>query len=114
MNAPAKIKPSRARYVPIVKHHLPRCEGKELDLRCSILFLRDQATSTMQRCSDEAHGTLSEVQRLGSDYAYAYISIEQLEEVRYLLLRLTTCASGLERLAFKLAYPEAGGSDAGG
>ena len=106
MNATAKIRPSRGRYIPIVNHHLPRCAGKELDLRCSILFLRDQAASTMQRCSYEAYGTLSEVQRIGSAFAYAQIPIDPLERARYLLLRLTTCASGLEQLAFSLSYPD--------
>jgi hypothetical protein len=112
MNAPAKVAPSRDRYIPIVKHHLPACEGKELELRCSILFLRDKAAAAMRRCSEEAEGVLCEVQRIASTYAYANIPTESLGDVRYQLLRLTMAASGLEMFAYRLAHPE--GTDAGG
>lgn len=115
MNAPAKIEPSRDRYLPIVKHHLPHCEGEELSLRCSILMMRDQAASNLRACSDEAAGCLSEVQRLASVYAYHSMPLEQLAALRYQLLRLTTCASGLEAFAFNQANPPAKrGENAGG
>lgn len=112
MTAPAKIAPARDRYIPIVRHHLPTCEGRELELRCSILMFRDNSASSMRRCSDEAHGILSEIQRLATIYAFASMPIEELAELRYRLGMLTACASGLEQFAFRLAYP--GGTDAGG
>jgi hypothetical protein len=113
VNAVAKIKPARDRYLPIARHHLPGCEGEELQVRCSILLMRDQASSSLRRCSDEAAGTLNEVQRLATLYAYAPIPLEELKELRYRLLQLTQTASGLEMFAYRLAFPE-GGADAGG
>jgi hypothetical protein len=110
VNAPAKIAPSRDRYIPIVKHHLPHCEGKELSLRCSILLMRDKATSSARHCSDEAYPLLSEIGRLATVHAYGSMPIESLELLQYELLRLTSVASGLEGFAFALA----GGNDAGG
>jgi hypothetical protein len=103
MNAPAKIKPGRDRYRPIVTHHMPGCRGEELLLRCSILLMRDQAASSLTRCSEEAHGILHEVQRLATAYAYARIPIDELKELRYRLLQLTQTASGLEMFAYRLS-----------
>lgn len=103
MNAPAKITPARDRYLPIVKHHLPACEGTELTLRCSLLLMRDNATSNLRRCSAASAGVLSEVERLATLYAYAPMPNEQLAELRYQLLRLTAAASGLEQFAYRLS-----------
>lgn len=112
MNAPAKIAPARDRYIPIIRHHLPTCEGRELELRCSILMFRDTSASSMRRCSDEAHGILAEIQRLATLYAYASMPIEELAELRYRLGMLTASASGLEMFAYRLQNP--GGANAGG
>lgn len=110
MNAPAGIKPAaRDKYIPIVTHHLPTCEGQELSIRCSILLVRDQATSSLRRCSDEAHGILTEIQRLATLNAYRSMPLEHLAELRRHLVRLLSCASGLEMFAYEL-----GGSDARG
>lgn len=115
MNAPANIAPARDRYIMIVRHHMPACEGKEMMLRCSILLMRDQATSALRRCSDEAYGLLTEVQRLAAHYAYETMPLEHLAELRHQLVKLTLCASGLEAFAFNRANPDAaGGTDAGG
>lgn len=112
--APAKTTPSRDRYIPIVKQHLPVCRGKELELRCSLLMMRDKASSSLTRCSDDAYYTLHEVQRLAAAYAYVPMPLDELEQLRYQLLRLTSCASGLEMFAYRLANPNAGGKDEGG
>lgn len=112
MNAPTPIRPSRDRYVPIVRQHVPTCEGKELELRCSLLMVRDQSASALRRCSEEAHGILSEVHRLASENAFTSMPIGELAELRRQLVQLTACASGLEMFAYRLAYP--GGTDAGG
>lgn len=115
MNAPAKIAPARERYETIVRHHLAGCSGKELELRCSILLMRDKAQSHMRGCSEEAYGVLEQVWRLGVLYAYELMPIGELEELRYRMLQLTQTASGLEQMAFRLAHPGgSGGDDAGG
>jgi hypothetical protein len=112
MNAPAQITPARERYLPIVRHLLPGCMGEELQLRCSILLMRDKATSNMRHCSEEAHGILGEINRLAARYAYESMPIEELQELRRQMVQLTSCASGLEMFAWRLANP--GGADAGG
>lgn len=111
MNAPAKIPSARDQYRPQVKRFVPGCEGRELELRCSLLLLRDQATSRMRNCSDEAHAVCALIVRLACEYAFATMPLELLEELRYEAVRLGTCASGLEMFAYKLAT---GGQDAGG
>lgn len=88
------------------------CEGEELECRCSLLLIKDKAASSMNRCSDEAHGVLSEVHRLASQYAFEAMPIEELKELRYRLTMLTACASGLEMFAYRLQNP--GGANAGG
>lgn len=113
MNAPAVIIPARDRYIPIVRHHVPHCDGRELVLHCSILFLRDQASSAARGCSDEALGILCEIERLATLFAFARIPVARLEELRAQLLRLTAAASGIEMFAYRLAFPD-GGANAGG
>lgn len=105
---------ARERYVPIVKHHMPHCDGEELSLRCALLLMRDQAASRLDKCSEEAWPTLNEVNRLATLYAYRRIPLEELRDLRQRLIQLTMCASGLEMFAYRLACPEAGGSNAGG
>lgn len=109
MNAPVKITPARDRYIPIVTHHVPGCEGRALMLRCSILLMRDKAASSMRHCSDEAYDTLAQVQRLASAFSFKAMPSEDLAELRHQIVKLTLCASGLEAFAFNL-----GGTDAGG
>jgi hypothetical protein len=109
VNAPAKITPSRDRYIPIVKHHCPLAEGDELAMRCSILMLRDQASSRLRICSEDAYGTLHEIERLATIYAYQSMPLEHLRDLRYRLIQLTTCASGLQTFALGMRGEDARG-----
>lgn len=106
MNAPANITPTRDRYIPQVKEFVPLCEGEDLTQRCSILMMRDQATAGLRRCSAEAAPILEHIQRVASQYAFTKMPADRLKELRYQLVRLVTCASGLEQFAFRLEYPE--------
>lgn len=110
MNAPAKIMPAREKYALIVQHHCPSAQGEELSLRCSILLLRDKATSNARHCADEAAPILHEIERLATLYAYSNIPTDELKELRYRLLQLTQTASGLNMFAYRLS----GGADASG
>lgn len=116
MNARAKVESARDRYRPVVRHHLPGCEGDELMLRCSLLLTRDMATAQLHRCSEEAEGLLATIAGLAGRYAFAPMPVRRLRELREQIVRLTSCASGIEMFAFKLASPnvEAGGQDARG
>jgi hypothetical protein len=90
------INPQRAAYEPAVRHFLPGCEGDELLLRSSMMLLRDQATSRMRHCSDEAYGVLQQVQRLGQEQALASMPHDVLAQLRGVMLRLTAQAAALE------------------
>lgn len=116
MNAPAKIPSARDQYRPQVRRFMPGCEGRELELRCSLLLLRDQATSRMRNCGGEAYDVCALIVRLVCEYALASMPIERLEELRYEAVRLATCASGLDMFASKLCATDeaAGGQNAGG
>jgi hypothetical protein len=104
--------PQRSDYEGIVKGLRPLCDGEELMLRCSIMVVRDKAASSMRRCSEQAHGVLSEVHRLASQYALESMPTDELKELRYRLVMLTACASGLEMFAYRLSC--LGGNDEGG
>jgi len=115
MNEPIPIRPSRDRYIPIVRQHVPTCQGKEMELRCSLLMVRDQSASALRRCSEEAYGILAEVHRLASENAFTHMPLAELAELRRQLVQLTACASGLEMFAYRRAFPNAaGGTNAGG
>ncbi|NJC06533.1 hypothetical protein GGQ97_002326 [Sphingomonas kaistensis] len=115
MNAPANILPKRiAQYEPQVRTFVPGIEGEEIALRCAILFARDQATRGLTRCSAEAAGTLAEVERLARDVAFARIPLDILRDIRAQLIRLLSCATGLETIAYRIAHPDGGGVDARG
>lgn len=115
MNAPANIAPKRvAMYKPQVRAFMPGVVGEELDLRASILMTRDQATRGLTRCSDEAAGILAEVERLARDVAFSRMPLDILRDVRAQLIRLLSCATGLETIAYRIAHPDEGGVDARG
>lgn len=110
MNAPTTIQPSRRRddYLPTITALMPGLDGKQAALRCSLLLIRDNASSAMRRCGSEAHPILLAVEQLASAYAFQTMPIKALEHLRYQLIRLVASASGLETFAHLLA----GGVDA--
>lgn len=90
----------RYRYRPIVQGLIPWCDVTELDLRCSILLLRDQASQAVRHCSDDAEAPYSEVVRLGSIYAFgSTLSPAQLSNLRRALVHMTLAAGALDALA---------------
>jgi hypothetical protein len=106
MNAPARIPATRDRYIPQVRAFVPLCRGEDLQLRCSLLLIRDQATAGLRRCSGEAAPVLDTIERLATQYAFAKLPIAELKDLRLHLVRLTTCASGLDQFAYRLEHPE--------
>lgn len=100
MNAPANI-PTRKRevYRPAVMAILPGCHGEELEHRCSILLMRDNAGSALRWASYEAAEILHAIQRLATEHAFAAMPVERLKHLRYNLNRLVATASNLETFA---------------
>jgi hypothetical protein len=106
MNAPANIRLAKRRdeYRPTVERMLPGVEGEELQLRCSLLLMRDSASATLRHCSEDAAGVLQQVESLAAVYAFTPLPLDELRELRRTLVRLTSCASGLEAFAFNLEH----------
>lgn len=113
MNAPAAATyPSREDYVPAVRAFCPAAEGEELELRASLLLMRDMSMSTKPRCSEEGWQILDLVERTASRDAFRSMSIAELAEIRRLLIRLVSTASGFDAL-FARQLP-LGGTDGRG
>lgn len=89
----------RAKYKPVVTTFLPGCHGKELELRASLLLLRDNSQRHLSYCSEQAHSVLTEINRLAALYAYESMKIEALEALRHTLVKMITVASELEMFA---------------
>lgn len=102
MNAPAVIPTNRDVYRPIVARMCPGAIGVEAELRCSMLYLRDHATSAMRTCGDDAYQVLFLIEQIASKYALAPMPIEQLRAIRFQMQRLTACASGIDNFAFNM------------
>lgn len=94
--------PAREQYVPVLRRILPGCNGKELENRCSLLYMRDSATEAMTRCGEDAYPILQSVERLASKYAFAPLPAERIEHVRFLLMKLTATAQGFETVDYEL------------
>lgn len=94
MNAPVNI--PRAAYYRTVERLVPSAMERERDLRASMLLMRDNAAAALNYCHADAAPVLAHIADLAGRYALAGMSVSDLEEMRRLLVRLTTCASGLE------------------
>jgi hypothetical protein len=96
VNAPAH--PKREDYVPHVRAFLPSAEGEELQLRASLLLMRDRAMATKPRCSEEGWHILDVVERTASRDAFRSMPLDELQQIRHLLIRLVTAASDFDAL----------------
>ena len=96
MNAPAHIiPPAFAPHAEAILRFLPGCHGRELELRCRLAAARDAASSALTRDSGEATGTLTEIQRLATTYAYAPAEPAQLEALLQALRRMMAATAFL-------------------
>lgn len=90
--------PKREDYEPAVKCFLPSAQGEELELRASLLLMRDRALSTMPIACEESWQILDLVQRTASRDAFRSMRIDELREIKRLLIRLVSTASGFDSL----------------
>lgn len=104
--------PKREDYVPTIRAFLPGVEGHELELRSSLLLMRDRAIATKPAACEEAWQILDLVERTASNNAFRSMALGELEEVRRLLIRLVATASGFDTLY--APQLELVGADAGG
>lgn len=88
--------PTREDYLPHVRVFMPAVQGEELEMRASLLLMRDRAMATKGFCSEEAWHILDHVERLASRYAFTPMPKEDVGELRRILLNLVAAASSLE------------------
>lgn len=90
--------PKREDYEPAVKCFLPSAHGEELELRASLLLMRDRALATMPIACEEAWTLLDLVQRTAGRDAFRSMRMDELREIKRLLIRIISTASGFDGL----------------
>jgi len=112
--------PRRDDYVPIIKGMIPFCEGEELQIRTSLLLMRDRAMATKAGAVDSgmsssAWALLDIVEREASESAFQGMPIEDLREFRRLCIQCVMTASNFDAL-YQPSLPglEEGEADARG
>lgn len=118
MNAPREIVPGISRparrddYIPIVKAMRPFVDGEELQLRASLLLMRDRAMATKNTACAPAWTLLDVVERTASENAMnERVPLDVLRELRRLCLNCVASASSFEGL---FRSSSQGGADASG
>lgn len=92
----------RDQYIPQVRSFLTSAAGEELELRCSLLLIRDAATVAAQHAGEAAAPITEHVVRLATAHAFAAVPIETLRALRLNLGRLVqiaTCLDDMEGLS---------------
>jgi hypothetical protein len=91
--------PRRSDYEPIVKAMRPHCEGEELELRASLLLMRDRAMATKKIACTPAYALLDVVENVANESALSFaVSKDQLRELRRLCLSCVAAASSFDTL----------------
>lgn len=98
MSQPAAAFPKRADYIPMVKAFLPTAEGLQLDLRCSLLLMRDGAVARKPIACEESWSILDIVERVATREAFRPMSNDELATLRWLLSNLVRTASNFDGL----------------
>lgn len=111
MNAPARktniaYTPAADNYAATLARVLPGAGNEEIELRCSILATRDNASSASHRCSDDAYMLLQAVGNLAHKYAFVELPIDRLKALRKNLNMIVANASSIEALAYFMATRE--------
>jgi hypothetical protein len=112
VNAPARISLPRDAYIPAVTRLMPSVHGDELSLRCSLMLMRDQASSALRRCTEDAFGLLTALEALATRYVFQEMTVDELKQVRWMLVSLTATASSVNGFALGRLAPPAGGENA--
>jgi len=114
MNAPSFKPPRWQEYRSTVQPIFRRATNEEIELRARLLLLRDTALNAMTYSNEEAYGLLHAVYEMAGRYALLDLTIEQLREMRRILIMATTNASAMQVLANDIHNTWSGGTNAGG
>jgi hypothetical protein len=91
--------PRRSDYVSIVKGLLVLCDGEELELRSSLLLMRDRAMATKPRACEPSWHLLDVIENVARETALnPRMGVEQLRELRRLCLNTVATASSFDTL----------------
>ena len=90
--------PKREDYDPVIRAFMPGVDREELELRASLLLMRDRAMSTKPIACEEAWQILDLVERTASRDAFRSAGLDELREIKRLLIRLVSTASGFDNL----------------
>jgi hypothetical protein len=90
--------PKREDYEPVIHNFMPGVGGDELELRSSLLLMRDRAMSTKPFACEEAWQILDLVERTAGRDAFRSMAVNELAEIKRLLIRLVSTASGFDSL----------------
>ena len=86
----------RSRYRPVVQTFFPIADDEEIELRSSLMFIRDSSKSKLRACSHTTRPFRQCLERLASHYAFAPMALPQLWFVRGTLIRMAAAVSSLE------------------
>jgi hypothetical protein len=91
--------PRKEDYFAIVQGLRPLCEGEELQLRASLLLMRDRAMATKKSACEPSWGLLEVVERLANENAMNHrVKLDDLREIRRVCLNIVCAASSLDTL----------------
>jgi hypothetical protein len=91
--------PRRSDYDPIVKGLKPLCAGEELELRTSLLLMRDRAMATKPNACEPSWHLLDVVENVTRETALnPRMDLEQLRELRRLCVMCVCNASSFDTL----------------
>lgn len=97
----AQTRPWRDKYTQIVNHFRPCAPVAQADLRCSLLQLRDLASSRLIYCSDEALESHWKIIRLVSEFAFSPLNDADLMSLRASVGRLMLRATNLDEIEIR-------------
>lgn len=87
---------ARSYYHPIVRRYFPTADDQEVELRSSLMVMRDGSLSRLRSCSRISRPFWECLEQLASDYAFAAVPLPQLSSVRLAIIRVAAAASSLE------------------
>lgn len=91
--------PRKDDYFDIVRGLRPFVEEEEMNLRSSLLLMRDRAMATKNGASEYAWRLLDVVERVASDHAMNHrVDVESLREMRRICLNIVCAASSFDAM----------------
>lgn len=112
MNAPAAQAPKWQDFRSTVAPVFPRASAEELELRARLLLIRDLGVRALSYASEEAYALLSAIVEMSGRYALAPISVDQLREMRRILVMASANANSMQVLVNDIHHRWAEAKDA--